>query len=314
MTATILVWIDVSTTAWRQVALEREEAAEEQSVQYLDLEGETDEDGNSLEEEFEEEKGRRSLASIFESDEEDVLQVDANLQDETLLVPLLLLLIMAEYCGWQHGTEDASHRPFAKHTQIIDRSAGSLGWVYDYQHCTVCMPQTRQPIPNEDHQISISRSSFSFFWDTPRSLRPVHVKSPSFRYFQNTLLSHWQPLRAGCGHVQVENIGLSDVTINALHGRNVKALFPIQKHVFDPAMEGRDLVARAKTGSGKTLAFSLPVIESLLKVVCSLLFAFASQPLTPCFPVQRLLSRLLREQQRFAQQGYHGHMQARHSG
>ena len=87
--------------AWRQVALEREEAAEEQSVQYLDLEGETDEDGNSLEEEFEEEKGRRSLASIFESDEEDVLQVDANLQDETLLVSLLLLLILAESCGWQ---------------------------------------------------------------------------------------------------------------------------------------------------------------------------------------------------------------------
>ena len=87
--------------AWHQVALEREEAAEEQSVQYLDLEGETDEDGNSLEEEFEEEKGRRSLASIFESDEEDVLQVDANLQDETLLVLLSLLLMLAEFCGWQ---------------------------------------------------------------------------------------------------------------------------------------------------------------------------------------------------------------------
>jgi ATP-dependent RNA helicase DDX21 len=44
----------------------------------------------------------------------------------------------------------------------------------------------------------------------------------------------------------------------------VTALFPIQKHVFDPARAGRDLIGRARTGSGKTLAFSLPVIEALL--------------------------------------------------
>lgn len=31
-----------------------------------------------------------------------------------------------------------------------------------------------------------------------------------------------------------------------------------------PAMEGRDLIARARTGSGKTLAFSLPIIEKIL--------------------------------------------------
>jgi ATP-dependent RNA helicase DDX21 len=41
---------------------------------------------NSMEEEFEEEKGRRSLASIFESDEEDVIEVDDAIQDESLLL------------------------------------------------------------------------------------------------------------------------------------------------------------------------------------------------------------------------------------
>lgn len=46
----------------------------------------------------------------------------------------------------------------------------------------------------------------------------------------------------------------------------VQALFPIQKSVFQPAQEGRDLIGRAKTGSGKTLAFALPVIESLIEV------------------------------------------------
>ena len=49
--------------------------------------------------------------------------------------------------------------------------------------------------------------------------------------------------------------------------RDITALFPIQKHVFDPAMAGRDLIGRAKTGSGKTLAFAIPVVENLLKVL-----------------------------------------------
>lgn len=34
--------------------------------------------------------------------------------------------------------------------------------------------------------------------------------------------------------------------------------------VLAPALEGRDLIGRAKTGSGKTLAFALPVVESLV--------------------------------------------------
>ena len=46
--------------------------------------------------------------------------------------------------------------------------------------------------------------------------------------------------------------------------RGIQALFPIQGMVLRPAMEGRDLTARATTGSGKTLAFALPVVESLL--------------------------------------------------
>lgn len=30
-----------------------------------------------------------------------------------------------------------------------------------------------------------------------------------------------------------------------------------------PALEGRDLIARAKTGTGKTLAFGIPIIKRL---------------------------------------------------
>lgn len=39
----------------------------------------------------------------------------------------------------------------------------------------------------------------------------------------------------------------------------------LQRAVLDPAMEGRDLIARAKTGTGKTLAFGIPIINSILR-------------------------------------------------
>ena len=40
------------------------------------------------------------------------------------------------------------------------------------------------------------------------------------------------------------------VQVRALEARGITSLFPIQKTVFEPAMAGHDLIARAKTGSG----------------------------------------------------------------
>ena len=65
-------------------------------------------------------------------------------------------------------------------------------------------------------------------------------------------------------HVHVHSFSTSNVLVQALERRGITALFPIQKSVFDPAMQGSDLVGRARTGSGKTLAFSLPIIEGIL--------------------------------------------------
>lgn len=62
----------------------------------------------------------------------------------------------------------------------------------------------------------------------------------------------------------VANCGLKPATIASLEERGIKALFPIQKMVFEPIKDGRDVVARAKTGSGKTLAFALPVVEKII--------------------------------------------------
>ena len=93
------------------------------------------------------------------------------------------------------------------------------------------------------------------------------IKSPFCTdCLQQREISYKHQSQAWLRWLQVENCGLSEETVRALHKRGVPSLFPIQKHVFDPAMSGRDLIGRAKTGSGKTLAFSLPVIEALLKV------------------------------------------------
>ena len=70
----------------------------------------------------------------------------------------------------------------------------------------------------------------------------------------------------GPARVQLVNCGLSPATVAKLEEKGITALFPIQKHVFEPVMAGRDLIGRARTGSGKTLAFALPVIENLVKV------------------------------------------------
>eukprot|EP00245_Coleochaete_scutata_P005948 TRINITY_DN1998_c1_g3_i1.p1 TRINITY_DN1998_c1_g3~~TRINITY_DN1998_c1_g3_i1.p1 ORF type:complete len:789 (+),score=198.16 TRINITY_DN1998_c1_g3_i1:158-2524(+) len=63
----------------------------------------------------------------------------------------------------------------------------------------------------------------------------------------------------------IANLGVMDELVDALANRGIKRLFPIQRAVLQPAMEGRDLIARAKTGTGKTLAFGIPIIESILR-------------------------------------------------
>ncbi|KAL2632790.1 hypothetical protein R1flu_004269 [Riccia fluitans] len=63
----------------------------------------------------------------------------------------------------------------------------------------------------------------------------------------------------------IANLGLPDDIVDALAKRGITQLFPIQRAVLDPAMEGKDLIARAKTGTGKTLAFGIPIIDRIMK-------------------------------------------------
>ncbi|XP_062081690.1 DEAD-box ATP-dependent RNA helicase 3, chloroplastic-like [Humulus lupulus] len=61
----------------------------------------------------------------------------------------------------------------------------------------------------------------------------------------------------------VAKLGLPSRLVDILERRGITNLFPIQRAVLVPALEGRDIIARAKTGTGKTLAFGIPIIKRL---------------------------------------------------
>ncbi|KAK6911741.1 GUCT protein [Dillenia turbinata] len=67
----------------------------------------------------------------------------------------------------------------------------------------------------------------------------------------------------GEDELAISKLGLPKRLVDILEKRGITHLFPIQRAVLAPALEGRDLIARAKTGTGKTLAFGIPIIKHL---------------------------------------------------
>ncbi|OMP09430.1 hypothetical protein COLO4_05469 [Corchorus olitorius] len=89
--------------------------------------------------------------------------------------------------------------------------------------------------------------------------------------FKGLPLHHNQddsPVEAETSFNQVDELDISKLAlpqrlVDSLLNRGITHLFPIQRAVFVPALEGRDIIARAKTGTGKTLAFGIPIIKRL---------------------------------------------------
>ncbi|XP_058750139.1 DEAD-box ATP-dependent RNA helicase 3, chloroplastic-like isoform X2 [Vicia villosa] len=63
--------------------------------------------------------------------------------------------------------------------------------------------------------------------------------------------------------LDISKLDLPSQIVDSLRERGITQLFPIQRAVLVPALQGRDIIARAKTGTGKTLAFGIPIINSL---------------------------------------------------
>ncbi|ONK65209.1 uncharacterized protein A4U43_C07F34800 [Asparagus officinalis] len=71
--------------------------------------------------------------------------------------------------------------------------------------------------------------------------------------------------KGGDEGLEIAKLGINDKIVRDLANRGITKLFPIQKAVLEPAMQGRDMIGRAKTGTGKTLAFGIPIIDKILQ-------------------------------------------------
>src|SRR3954452_14212124 len=58
-------------------------------------------------------------------------------------------------------------------------------------------------------------------------------------------------------------MGVSERVCAALRKRDIVFPFRIQTLALEPALAGRDVLAKSPTGSGKTLAFAIPLVERL---------------------------------------------------
>ncbi|XP_022739934.1 DEAD-box ATP-dependent RNA helicase 53, mitochondrial-like [Durio zibethinus] len=65
--------------------------------------------------------------------------------------------------------------------------------------------------------------------------------------------------------LEISNLGIAPEIVSALKNRGIIKLFPIQRAVLEPAMQGRDMIGRAKTGTGKTLAFGIPIMDKIIR-------------------------------------------------
>ncbi|KAH0455418.1 hypothetical protein IEQ34_015450 [Dendrobium chrysotoxum] len=66
--------------------------------------------------------------------------------------------------------------------------------------------------------------------------------------------------------LDISKIGISEQIVTALSHRGITELFPIQRAILEPTLEGRDMIGRrAITGSGKTLAFGIPILDKIIR-------------------------------------------------
>ncbi|KAL6647073.1 hypothetical protein ACP70R_014510 [Stipagrostis hirtigluma subsp. patula] len=84
---------------------------------------------------------------------------------------------------------------------------------------------------------------------------------------------------AGQGGLEIAGLGISARIVERLAARGITRLFPIQATrysiamepydillaVLEPAMQGKDMIGRARTGTGKTLAFGIPIMDRILR-------------------------------------------------
>ncbi|PON36249.1 DEAD-box ATP-dependent RNA helicase [Parasponia andersonii] len=114
------------------------------------------------------------------------------------------------------------------------------------------------------------QSSYGF------QVRSFHAKSGPLYYRTSSVLQaefavdvdSYDDSLKGSGNddgLEISKLGISEEIVSALAKRGISKLFPIQRAVLEPAMEGRDMIGRARTGTGKTLAFGIPILDKIIQ-------------------------------------------------
>jgi ATP-dependent RNA helicase DeaD/ATP-dependent RNA helicase RhlE len=63
------------------------------------------------------------------------------------------------------------------------------------------------------------------------------------------------------------DLGVTQAIVERMQKRGIIHPFPIQAEAIPDALDGRDILGKAKTGSGKTLAFGIPLVQRLRRDV-----------------------------------------------
>ncbi|EYU43162.1 hypothetical protein ABFS82_08G119800 [Erythranthe guttata] len=132
------------------------------------------------------------------------------------------------------------------------------------------------PIPsNALFSQHIHTSATGSFLPKPSSVfgltKGFHSSLPSRAGFAVADYSDADEKRASSGPspsdegLEISKLGISQEIVGALARKGIEKLFPIQRAVLEPAMQGRDMIGRARTGTGKTLAFGIPIMDKIIK-------------------------------------------------
>uniref|UniRef100_A0A1J3FIH7 RNA helicase n=1 Tax=Noccaea caerulescens TaxID=107243 RepID=A0A1J3FIH7_NOCCA len=101
------------------------------------------------------------------------------------------------------------------------------------------------------------------FQSGPSEFRASMV-SPAGFASSDRVIGDSESVGSGDG-LAISELGIAPEIVKALKSKGIEKLFPIQKAVLEPAMQGRDMIGRARTGTGKTLAFGIPIIDKIIK-------------------------------------------------
>ncbi|KAF8049736.1 hypothetical protein N665_2129s0007 [Sinapis alba] len=159
----------------------------------------------------------------------------------------------------------------SRRTQTLSASLTSINAAL-FHHLTPVsdLSANVQPLPQITNPFGVKARDFHF-QSGPSEFRASMASSAGFAAqdyaasYESSDGGDSESVGSGGDGLAISDLGISPEIVKALSGRGIDKLFPIQKAVLEPAMQGRDMIGRARTGTGKTLAFGIPIIDKIIK-------------------------------------------------